>query len=55
MINKLIFLYHGTSRPLTGNIPSTGSAIPGLIVVGLLILLAVGFWIYFTRKKGIME
>jgi len=55
MLNKLIFLYHGTTRTAPGSIPSTGSSTPGLIAVGLLILLAIALWIYFTRKKGIME
>ncbi len=55
MIDKLIFLYHGTTRTVPGSVPSTGSSTPGLIAVGLLILLAIALWIYFTRKKGIME
>ena len=55
MINKLIFLYHGNTRTVPGSIPSTGSSTPGLIAVGLLILLAIALWIYFTRKRGIME
>lgn len=55
MINKLIFLYHGTTRTVPGSVPSTGSSTPGLIAVGLLILLGVALWMYFTRKKGIME
>jgi len=54
MINKLIFLYHGTTRTTPGSIPSTGSpTTTGLIVIGLLILLAIGLWLYFTREKSI--
>mgnify|MGYP002405512210 CR=1 FL=1 len=55
MLNKLIFLYHGNIRTVPGSAPSTGSSTPGLIAVGLLILLGVALWMYFTRKKGIME
>lgn len=54
MIDKLIFLHHGTIAT-PGSVPSTGSSTTGLIAVGSLILLAIGLWIYFTRKRGIME
>ena len=54
MIDKLIFLYHGGGRhgpPIAGTY--TIDPITGLIVVGLLIISAVGLWMYFTRKRFI--
>ena len=54
MIDKFIFLHHGGSITTVGGVsPGEGGALAGLIILGLLVLLVIGMWVYFTRKKGI--
>ena len=50
MIDRLIFLHHGAISPTVGT-SSSGGGSGGFIVLGLLVLLVVGLWISFTKKK----
>jgi len=52
MIDKLIFLHHGGSSLTQGPVtPGDGGTTAGLVMLGLLVVAAVGMWMYFTRKK----
>lgn len=51
MLEKMLFMYHGgLQQPAT---ISTASPTTGLVILGVLAILAIGIWMYFARRKSI--
>jgi len=50
MIDKLLFLYHGRNS-LPSSSPATAGPLTGVIFLVIVVALAIGMWMYFTKKK----